>query len=269
METIFDYEDYKAYLKAYLEQMPAKGHGFRSKMATALGCQVAYVSQVLNQRAHFSLEQAEELNGLLSHTEAESRFFLLLVQHARAGTRKLSAHFAKEISQAVEARQKLKNRVEIRESLGEPEQIRYYSSWKYAAAHMGVTVPALQTRESLARRLRIPATELETILEFLISVGLIKTEGRHLKNGVNRIFLANDSLMSQAHHSNWRLQALDSLGRAAPEDIHFSGVFTLAQNDMKTVREEILKGVDRARKIVKETAAEEEMICLNVDLFDV
>ncbi len=134
---------------------------------------------------------------------------------------------------------------------------------------MGVTLPSLQTREGLARRLRISATELESILEFLVSVGLVKVEGAKLKNGANRIFLANDSLMSHYHHANWRMRALAALDRVAPDDIHFSGVFTLARNDIKRVREEILKGVDGARKAVKETVSEEEMVCLNVDFFEV
>ncbi len=77
-KSLFEYLSYKTYLKAALENKPSGGHGFRSKIAAALGCQVSYISQVLNKEAHFSLEQAEALNSLLGHTDEESEFFSCL-----------------------------------------------------------------------------------------------------------------------------------------------------------------------------------------------
>ena len=42
-KDIFDYIDYKRYLAHILLHKPGKGFGFRSKIAQAIGCRIAYV----------------------------------------------------------------------------------------------------------------------------------------------------------------------------------------------------------------------------------
>ena len=64
---IFDFKDYKLYLAKVEERRPLKGRGFRAELARIMGCQTAYVSQVLNGRANFSLEQAQAVSKLLVH----------------------------------------------------------------------------------------------------------------------------------------------------------------------------------------------------------
>ena len=99
MGSIFDYTDYKKYLKDGLKQKPKSGHGFKSAMASAIHCQSAYISRVLNGDAHFSLEQAYALNGFLGHSEEEAEFFILLVSYARAGTQPLERFFLRKINE--------------------------------------------------------------------------------------------------------------------------------------------------------------------------
>ena len=101
-KTIYQYRDYKKYLHDYIQSQPGKGYGFRSRIAETTHCDTAYVSQVLRQNAHFSLEQAEDLNDLLGHTQDESEYFLLLIQLARAGTPKLRARTEKLLQGYIE-----------------------------------------------------------------------------------------------------------------------------------------------------------------------
>src|SRR5687768_11246698 len=96
-DTVFDYRDYKKYLNDFIKNQASGGHGYRSKIAEALRCHITYISQVLNKDAHFSLEQADELNSFLGHTKDESHYFLLLVQVARAGTHSLRSKFQEQI----------------------------------------------------------------------------------------------------------------------------------------------------------------------------
>src|SRR5688572_17797436 len=95
--SVFDHRDYKRFLNEVQRKQPRKGHGFRSKMATAIGCQVSYVSQVLSGPGHFNLEQADRINLFLGRTGDEARYFLFLVELARAGTPTLRAHFRREL----------------------------------------------------------------------------------------------------------------------------------------------------------------------------
>ena len=54
---LLDYSDYKAYLRAATDA----SRGLRTALARSLGCQTAYVSQILNGGAQLSLEQAEAI----------------------------------------------------------------------------------------------------------------------------------------------------------------------------------------------------------------
>src|SRR5437660_270087 len=112
--SLFEYRDYKAYLRDLLSQMPAQGYGVRSKLAQALRCQVAYVSQVFNKEIHFSLEQAEELNRFFGHSHEESDYFLLLVQSARAGTRALKDRIQAQLEQRRKTHLNLKDRAGVK-----------------------------------------------------------------------------------------------------------------------------------------------------------
>ena len=99
LKAIFEYTDYKAFLESWIASRPQGGRGIKSKMAQAMRCQLAYLSQVLNGPAHLSLEQAEALNGILDHSHEEGDFFLLLLQRARAGTPGLRKHFAQFVGE--------------------------------------------------------------------------------------------------------------------------------------------------------------------------
>ena len=63
--TIYDYEDYKAYIIEKINNSPSKGRGIKLKISECLSCQTAFVSQVLIGQRNFSLEQAVKLNIFL------------------------------------------------------------------------------------------------------------------------------------------------------------------------------------------------------------
>ena len=73
--------------------------GFMSLVAQAIECQPSYLSQVLNGKPHLTLEQSTRLNRFLAHEKSESKYFLLMVQLARAGTKDLQQVFREEIDE--------------------------------------------------------------------------------------------------------------------------------------------------------------------------
>ena len=75
--------------------------------------------------------------------------FLLLVQHARAGTHSLRAHFKRAISTAQEERLNLQKRVGVKQTLSKEDQATYYSLWYYAAVHVMTGIPSLQTKAAI------------------------------------------------------------------------------------------------------------------------
>lgn len=268
MKTVFDFSDYKAYLSHYLDAQKAKGHGFRSKIARALNCQVAYVSQVLNRGAHFSLEQAEELNEFLGHDKEESEYFILLVQMNRAGTKKLKARFEDQLRRITDKRALLRERIEIKERLEEKDQIKYYSSWYYSAIHILTTIPEFQTKSAIAERLGLGAETLNEALSFLSEVGLVRQEQNKLVPGLTRLFLGSNSPLVAKHHTNWRMRAIQSFDEEIENDLHYSVVVSIAEKDIATIKELFIKSIESARKIIRESK-EEDLHCINLDFFRV
>ena len=63
-KEIFDFQNYRQFI---LEKTGPRNsrRGLKGAMARALRCQPTYVSQVLNGRGNFSLEQGEILADLL------------------------------------------------------------------------------------------------------------------------------------------------------------------------------------------------------------
>lgn len=267
-KTVFEYRDYKKYLADWIESRPGQGRGERSRIAQALNCHLAYVSQVLGGGAQFSPEQAEMLNRHLGHDSEETDFFMLLVSLGRAGTKALEAYYSKLIQQTLERRAVLKNRLNYQKTLSKEDQATYYSAWYYAAIHLLLGVPELQTKKALSEYLGLSLQRVSQVLDFLVGVGLAQEEGNRYRIGATSIHLGNDSPLISKHHSNWRMQALQSLERERPEELHYSSVVTMSRADLEKIRSILVGAIEQVRGVVRESK-EEALFCYSLDLFEV
>lgn len=267
IKEVFDYLSYKAYLKDFIAEKPGKGHGFKTIIAQALQCKGAFVSQVLNKDANFSLEQGEALNRLLQHPPESADFFLLLVQYERAGTLHLRERLRRQIDKYIQKRQILKERVDIKETLPIEAQATYYSHWAYGVIHMLLTVEAFKTRDAIVGYTRLPIEKVSDVLDFFVRTGLAIYKNGKYELGTSRLFLGNDSPLIAKHHTNWRLQAIQSLDRDLKNDLHYSSVVSIASSEVAKVKEALIKGMQSAREIVKNSPPEEEIFCICVDFF--
>lgn len=264
MKTVFEFKDYKSYLRE-VENTGAH-RAFRSRLAEAAACQNAYVSQVLNGSQHFSLEQGDGVSSFLAHSADEKGHFLLLLQHARAGTVSLRKFFAEQIAQSVERRLALRHRVNTGERLEDKDQVTYYSEWFYAAIHVLVTLERYRTVEALSARLQLPLPVTRKAVDFLLGCGLLSEKKNQLVTGQARLYLDGASPLITRHHANWRLHTLQSLPRARTEDLHYSSVVTISQADAEAIREQLILAIQNAKKIVRDSA-EEDAFSFNMDFY--
>lgn len=273
MRDLFLCDDYKEYLNLRLDD-PAQngGRGSRSRMAEAIGCQTAYVAQVLRGTAHFNLEQGELINDFLSHTDEQGSFFLLLIQYQRAGIAKLKNRFHRQMLDIRDARMALKNRLGVKQSLKERDQVLYYSSWHYSAIHAIVSIPGFQTVDKIAAALSLEPKIVAEALEFLLQSGLLKETRKASKTllevGNTRIHLGNDSPLISKHHINWRLQGIRSVEKRRPEDLHYSSVFSISRKDALRIREGLIEHIKSVKAVIKDSP-EEELHSFSLDLFKV
>lgn len=264
--SIYEYRDYKAYLRDALSTRAEAKRGERSRLASFVGCHTAYVSQVLNGTAHFSLEQAELVNRYLGNVKDQALYFLFLVQMNRAGTPALRKVFEEQLKGLKERQFVLKDRLEFKKTLSREDQATFYSSWHYGAIHVLVSVPGCHAERGMAEYLGLPVERVAEILEFLTSVGLVVREGGQYEIGTTHIHLEHDSPMISKHHTNWRIQAIRSLDQVANQDLHYSSVITASVADADRIRSALVQAIESVRAVVKDSK-DEEGFCYSLDFF--
>ena len=264
-KSCFSYSDYRKYIQ---DCLPIEGEkrGGRSKLAQALGVQTAFVSRVLHEDAHFSLEQAVDVNSFLGHTEAESEYFMLLLQWSRAGSVKLKDFFQKQIDAIQEERQIIVERLQVKNELSIADQMSYYSTWYYSAIHMMLMVKRWQNPQSISNYLGLPLSLVVSVLEFLVRIGLAIEKDGAYSIGTNRIHLGKNSPILLRHHCNWRMRAMQSMDRFSQEDLFFSGPLCLSEKDAKRLREMLLKFLENMEKLIA-PSPEEAVFCMGIDYF--
>ena len=267
-KSIYLYKNYKDYLVWRLNS-DSKRVGARKRLAQSIHCQATYVTQVLNENAHFTLEQAQAVNEYLNHDPLEAHFFLLLVQWERAGTKNLKNYFSNQIQEILAKREKLSQHIEKKVELSNDQQLEYYSSWHYSAIHMGVTLSKNSSIEKLADQFGISKERLIQVIHRLIDMGLVvlSDEGGY-RLTKNNIFLGKESFNIKKHHTNWRIQAINNLENESSENLNYTAVYSLSYADRSIIKDNIIKLIQNNIKVV-ENSAEEGVFAFNADFFEV
>ena len=266
LTQLFEFNNYKVFLRAALNTRAKTQRGVRSRFAEALGCRSGYVTQVLNGKSDLSLEQGNLACDFFGLTDEESEFFLLLLIHGRAGSRHLQSRIEKQISRARENRLNLKNRFNVK-SISLENQTLFYSNWQYLAVLTALSVPQLQTKETLGAYLNLPQKRVAEIIEAMEHWGLIVFKNGKYQPGIYRTHLGKDSPMLAKHHINWRIQALQSIERQSPQDLHYSSVVSLSEKDALLAKEKLAQSLEEVAAIVA-PSPEEKVCSLCLDFFD-
>ena len=266
LDLVYDFSDYKSFLRSRVGPSNSR-RGVKIAISKALKCQPTYVSQVINGGSHFSLEQGEVLSGFFGFTTDEKHYFLLLIQFARAGTKALEQYFKLQLDELRNRRLILTKRLGSGTLIQKEEQFVYYSTWQYAAIHMALTIPSLNTAKKIAEHYGISLKRTAEVLEFLCKSGLAKREGTFFQVGISQIRLGNDSPNILKHHTNWRMRAVESLDRESLKDLHYSAVVTLSQKDVVKIKDKLLETISELLKDIR-SSKEEESCALTLDFFN-
>lgn len=266
--SLFSYSNYKTYLHDRIRREPKAGHGMRQRLADAMGCQLAYVSQVLRGDRHLSVEQAEALARYLGLSRDEKEYFIWLVEHDRAGSPGSRKFFSELLAQKREQYLQFKKRVDISKEISDQAKARYYGDYLYSAVHMLITIPAYQTSRAISERLQVSAERVTEVLELLKGEGLIQEDRGKLVPTSKYLFLEKTSPFILQHHTNWRLQALRSVARRRPEDQHVSLVVTLGEKDLQSLRRRVAEFLEEVSSTIK-ASPEERLVNLSLDFFEI
>jgi uncharacterized protein (TIGR02147 family) len=266
MKSIYEFENYKNYLKNFEESQGTFIKGFRSKLAAEMSCQSGYVTHVLNGHAHFSLEQAYRIRSFLGQSEAESKYFLQMVHLARAGTNELKNLMHVELLQLKETQQNLKNRVGESKALTEKDQAVYYSSWIYSAIHVLVSLPGFNDIKKISESLRLTEDVVKYAAQFLVRAGILIEHSGRIKPGQTQVHLQKQSDFITQHHQNGRLAAIQSLTDRRKFNLHYSTMSSLSKADAESLKMEMLAMIQNYVEKVR-PSKEEIAVAFNLDFF--
>ena len=267
-KLIFNYSDYKLYLKDKLNYLCKNEWGYKQKAASHIGCQASYLSQIISGKPDLTLDQAHKLNQLFLHDKTETRYFILLVELGRAHSRELQNYLKEQIEEIKDARYDLKKRLQETDQVSRENMDKYYSSWLYTAAHMALALPNMQEPRALAQKLNIPEKMAAEVIEFLVSTGLVEKVKGKFEFTKMRSHLDRNSDFIQRHHINWRSQTLQSVEKNFADDLHFSTVFAISKDDFNVIKEIFIKSIESARAVIRPSEPE-ELYAITLDVFKV
>ena len=171
--SIWNYKDYKLFIREFIETKPHKGRGQLKTLAESLSVHPTLISQIVNGSKDFSNEQAFGVTKYLGLTEKETEYFLELLYLEKSGSKDLKNYHEKRIKKLAEQGQTVKVRVGESHELTDNDKIRFYSDWKYMAIWLATSVKGLKDENSISEGFKIPRDEVVRIVEFLLEKNLV------------------------------------------------------------------------------------------------
>jgi len=263
---VFDYDDYRLFLKDWIAARPKSGRGILGQWATQLRVHSTHLSHVLAGKKDLSIETAHELAELIGLTDAEQDHFILLVLYARAGTASLKARLKKKIEKSRDQANKVQARVKVTAEIPSEAKAIFYSSWVYSGIKNLLALGKYQTVDEIASTLGISREVAKNAIEFMIEYGICERQNGYLVPGKSRTHVGHNSPFVKQHLFNWRNVALQRLSHSLEDGVHFSFPMNLSEKDAERIREEVLKLIETVNRIVAPSPPE-TVRCLNIDLF--
>lgn len=259
--SIYSYTDYKKYLKSRLAR------GAQKQLATYIRCQPAFLSQVLKGTPHLSLEQGILTSEFFKMDRSEQEYFMLALHFGRAGSEKLSSYYATKMEQIRKHHQRVDSKIGKFETLDKVSKALFYSSWKYAVIHVLLSIPAANQLEFLKAKTKLSEHEIEKIMDFLKTAGLIERRGGAWRPTKKRIHLSPEDPLIGTHHKNFRSLSSSRLEDIDREALHFSSVMALSREDSVKIKNILLEAIAKSESLLQ-PSPEETLQILCLDFFN-
>lgn len=259
-----DIDNYRVFIREFLRRKAPKTRGEIAKLAAHIGVHPTFVSQVLTGVKDFSLEQSYGVTSYLDLSETETKYFLLLVQKERAGSKELRIFFEKELQSIRSELLSVTKRLAKHRALGEQQKAIFYSSWIYSAVRLYCSVGNGKTCEEVAAEFQITRVRALSILNFLTEAALCDIEGEHYRLGTQHTHLDANSPFIQRHHMNWRTKALQRHENISPHELAMTAPLSISVKDFQVIREKLLACLKESFEVAKNSPAE-DVAFLNID----
>ena len=264
--NIYEYDDYRKFLRLYIAKLPKKGRGEINRLAQFSNVHPSLISQMLNGLKDLSIEQAQLVCEYLDLTNQETEYFLTLVQFQRAGTAKLRNYFKQKLISIKDQSLEISRRVKQDRELTEEEKSIFYSHWLYAAIWLLTSLPKGQSLDDVSGHFEISRERATEILHFLADTHLCVIESGRYKMGPQSIHLPRSSVHLTKHHTNWRLRAIEASDNIAQEELMYTAPLSVSKSDFAKIRKRL---ADVIKEITDQAIGSEAeaIACFNMDFF--
>lgn len=262
MISIYDFEDVRPFLNAWIKTQGKKG--LKTRIAEVCGVSSTFISLVLSGAKQLSSDQAFELSQFMGLSENETDHLLLLVQIGKAGSYRLKQRL---INQARAQAQRIAPQLSPRSQLSNELKAVYYSSWVYSGLRNLTALPGLHNSERLARQMGLPTEVVAHVLEFLLENGLCKLEKGQLSPGPQNTHINAEDPLVNKHHQNWRLRGFTCMERSSEKNLFFTGPMSLSHETAAEIRQLLPKWIGQIMKKVGPSPSQ-TVYCLNIDWFN-
>ncbi|MGZ6441866.1 MAG: DUF4423 domain-containing protein [Pseudobdellovibrionaceae bacterium] len=268
MHSPFNYSNYREYLSNIMDERKQRGET-KAELARIIGCQAAYLSQVMGEKVDLTEEHLLRLSEHLEFSEIETEYLLLLLRLSKAGTQNLKNFLEKQRVKMNKSAEELEPRLSSKKNAISEEGKAYYtSSWLPSVIHAATSCPHLKTVESMAKRLGLAERDISFHLERLEKYKLVQfNEGQWNYLGGSLHFSKNSPQDLQLQTAR-RLLALNHLSFKRESDIHYSVVYATDESTARELRKYLLDTIEHVHKSVEPTESK-ELYSLCIDVFKV
>ena len=254
--NIFDFIDYKEYIKLHIEENK-QNYGYKSKLAQAAGCQKSFLSQVLNSHVHLTPEHAFGLSNFWNLDPTKQEYFLTLVNFQRSGNKDLKQYLKGKLIHLQKNNKSLNSFPYIN-----PELINLYaSSWYFSAIYETLQTMKSLSEEQISIRLKLPMDLVRESLSVLKRMGIVNNKYLSWEHLTKTIPM--NSFQKSLFHQSWSQKACQK-SFINGSGIHTSWIFSL-DSQKKSL---LLKQLELLTKDISEKNSN-DLYCLNIDFFQI
>lgn len=249
-----------------------KSRNTRAKhLATQCGIHSSYLSRFLKGQANLSQNQVFKISQFFELPPNEYKFLRLLWNYSIAEDHRERTFFKKQIlefkNQMLSVSNKAPSSHEIKDTVKHGE---YYRSSVTAIIHIHLTLPKFRLQPKLIlSRLGISPEKLESELNKLAELKLIKMKNGNIIHVEDTIHLPENSELSTQNHINWRLQCIHEMqtNSLAQSDYHLSAAFSCTEETKFKIKQLLRDTVIKVRSLVQEDKQATEVYKIHMDLY--
>ncbi|MBY0316972.1 MAG: TIGR02147 family protein [Bdellovibrionales bacterium] len=264
--AIFNFTNYKQFVREKVSLMPHRGRGQFRQMALHLGVNSTAISQIFKGSRHLTPEQGLRIAQFLGLSDLETRYFVNMIHKDRAGTHDLRDFYLKEEKKLLAEGKNIKSRIIEHNEISDENKAIFYSNWYYSGLRMLSALPTHNTPEEMADYFGLNRALVNKVITFLVDNGLCVEKDGKISVGPRTTYLDSNSPLINNHRRNWRLKALEKIQQPHDDDLFYSSPMSMSEKDKEALREELVALIAKFLKRIQKSP-EEKLVCFNIDWF--